>query len=380
MSAGALFACQVPVFRYALERWEVDPYELVIAPRTGGLTAEEQSALDFLREKSRSVDVPLNLRIRVDQDAENSTNAAVASLFYPGRIRGYETKAIWMGKLTMENARRMVDSPLRRELAKRILHGQSCIWLMVECGDKAKDDAAAAMLASESGRAKTILKIPEGVIGKNGTGGADFAPSNFDNVLQSEVPLKIDFSLLRIKRTDQDEAILLKMLLNLEDDLGEWSNEPMAFPVFGRGRILEPLIGRGITSENIMEHSGYLCGACSCEVKDQNPGLDLLMAVNWDAAIDGSEVVIDKVLPPLEGTAALIAAGKTDEGKGGGSHSAVDQTAAGDNALVPALVADSVPGTPRQEGMLPLRTLLIALGCVVLVVALGTAALRRRRG
>ncbi len=32
----------------------------------------------------------------------------------------------------------------------------------------------------------------------------------------------------------------------MEADLGEFRNEPMVFPVFGRGRALEPLIARGI--------------------------------------------------------------------------------------------------------------------------------------
>ena len=103
-SVGFLLACQVPVFRYALERWTVDTYELVIVPRAGGLTKGEEAALDFLKEASGSMDVPLNLKIRIDEKAENSTNAAVASLFYPGRIRGFETKPIWKGKLTQEAA------------------------------------------------------------------------------------------------------------------------------------------------------------------------------------------------------------------------------------------------------------------------------------
>ncbi|MCB1088647.1 MAG: hypothetical protein KDM63_16535, partial [Verrucomicrobiae bacterium] len=76
----------------------------------------------------------------------------------------------------------------------------------------------------------------------------------------------------------------------------------MVFPVFGRGRLLEPLIGKGVRSENVMEYATYICGACSCEVKDQNPGVDLLIAADWDTALHGSEVVIEKVLPPLEGT------------------------------------------------------------------------------
>ncbi len=368
-STGVLLACQVPVFRYALERWTVDTYELVIVPRTGGLTPEENSALDFLKEASGSMEVPLNLKIRIDESAENNTKAATASLFYPGKIRGFETKPIWTGNLTNENAYRLVDSPLRRELAKRILKGESAIWLLIESGDKAKDDAAAAMLEKEMARAKKELKIPDGVVGQNELAAGAEAPANSDNILQSDVPLKIDFSMIRVNRLNQDEAIFLKMFLNLEDDLGDWSKEPMAFPVFGRGRVLEPLIGRGITPDNILEHSGYLCGACSCEVKEQNPGMDLLLAVNWDAAIDGSQVIIDKVLPPLEGTAALMNANKKTEGSSMKMEEMVDPIAAVEK-----------PEKGAEQGMVPLRTLLGALGLVVLVAILGTVLLKRRKG
>ncbi len=368
-SLGILLACQVPVFRYALERWTVDQYELVIIPRSGGLTPEESTALEFLKEASNSMDAPLNLKIRVDESGKNNTKAATASLFYPGKIRGFETKPIWTGGLTNENAYRIVDSPLRRELATRILKGESSIWLLIESGDKEKDDEAEKMLTKEMARAKDELKIPDGVVGQNELADGAEAPANSDNILQSDVPLKIDFSLIRVNRLNQDESIFLKMFLNLEDDLGDWSAEPMAFPVFGRGRVLEPLIGRGITADNILEHSGYLCGACSCEVKDQNPGMDLLMAVNWDAAIDGSQVIIDKVLPPLEGTAALMNANKKSEGS---SSKLVEKAEPTEE------VAE--PETETKQGMIPLRTLFIALGAVVLFAIVGTFMLKRKRG
>jgi hypothetical protein len=40
-------------------------------------------------------------------------------------------------------------------------------------------------------------------------------------------------------------------------------------------------VGKGITRENLLECVYFLTGACSCTVKDQNPGMDLLFAENW---------------------------------------------------------------------------------------------------
>ena len=215
----------------------------------------------------------------------------------------------------MANARALVDSPARREIVTRLLNGESATWVLIESGDDGKDDYAASEIEKAFIKAEGVLKIPEGVLT------VEEAPEvsqgvgrNPDDVLRSKIPLKIDFSLIRISRDDPAESIFREMLLNMEDDLEEFADEPMVFPVFGRGRALEPLIGRGINDENVFEHASYFCGACSCEIKNQNPGVDLLIAANWKAAIAGSEVVVEKSLPPLIGIGALIEGGVTREG------------------------------------------------------------------
>ena len=49
-TASPAIGCQIPVFRYALERWPSDPYELVIFHR-GPLSGGDQSALDSLTSR-----------------------------------------------------------------------------------------------------------------------------------------------------------------------------------------------------------------------------------------------------------------------------------------------------------------------------------------
>ncbi|MHC4680903.1 MAG: hypothetical protein ACYTEK_19655, partial [Planctomycetota bacterium] len=101
-----------------------------------------------------------------------------------------------------------------------------------------------------------------------------------------EMPgLSFEFSTLSLSRSDPNEQFLLAMLLNSEPDLDEYAGEPILFPVFGRGRALYALVGEGINTDNIREAVGFLTGPCGCEVKMLNPGVDLLMAFNWDAAV-----------------------------------------------------------------------------------------------
>lgn len=374
---SVLLACQVPVFRYALERWPSDPYEIICVPAQGGLKPEEEAALKFLRESTMDEDFPSNITIKVDAEGENNSSVARMDLFYPGKMRGFLTKPIWSGDATVENANKIVKSPIRQELIKRILTGESAIWLLVESGDPKKDDAAEKAVIEHANKATGNLVLPDGVIGKDDTEKLQqIRPGDEENVLRSDVPLKINFSVMRISRLDSAEEPFLQMLLNLEDDLGEYADQPMAFPVFGRGRILEPLIGLGLTYDNVIEHSAYLTGACSCEVKDQNPGIDLLMSMNWDAAMEGSQVIIDKMLPPLEGTAALTKSNK-------GSHS---NLAAGEGAAAASLtsaeagtdpvVAVIDPASEDKDGM-PLLPLIVIVTVVVVVIGAGTVLLKK---
>jgi hypothetical protein len=250
------------------------------------------------------------------------------------------------------------------------------------------------MLTESMGEAAETLKIPDGVVGRDAEPSEGYVDP--ENVLQSDVPLQIGFSLLRIKRSNPDETVFLQMLLNIEADLGDYSAEAMAFPVFGRGRFLEPLIGLGVHRDNVFEASMYLCGACSCEVKDQNPGMDLLMSMNWDMAMEGSQVIIDKILPPLEGTAALLQAA-------GDSAAPADAQASPKGTVAPSdapdadpsideliaeaagdveLSSDSGAGAASAEtkrGFFEGKFLIILAGAVGLIIGAGTIIILGRK-
>lgn len=301
------FACQVPVFRFALERWETDSYTLVIVPGASGqLSPPENEILKFLELGGDSKVGNMNLEVRIEAKKLGESSAATMQLFYPPRSTGPRPLPIWSGALTMANARTLVDSSARREIVKRLLSGESAVWVLIESGSKEKDDRAVIEIEKAFAKAEAELKIPDGVltVAEARKVSAENERDS-DSTLRSSIPLKIKFSLMRIARTSPEESIFREMLLHMEADLEAFRNEPMVFPVFGRGRALEPLISRGINLVNVFEHSSYFCGACSCEIKNQNPGVDLLISANWEEAIAGNEVIIGKSLPPLLGIGAL---------------------------------------------------------------------------
>ena len=86
------------------------------------------------------------------------------------------------------------------------------------------------------------------------------------------------------------------MLLSSESDLAD-RQAPMVFPIFGRGRILYALIGSGITPANIREACIFLIGPCACEIKDDNPGIDLLITADWQANIQ--TLISETALPSV---------------------------------------------------------------------------------
>jgi hypothetical protein len=88
-------------------------------------------------------------------------------------------------------------------------------------------------------------------------------------------------TVVELSRNSKEEAHFASLLLNVEDDL-KGIQEPMLFGVFGRFKALEPLLGRGISEENISLMIDYLTAECSCLIKDDLPGTDILFTDKWD--------------------------------------------------------------------------------------------------
>jgi hypothetical protein len=315
LAAPEARACNVPVFRYALERWVPEPYVAYVFHR-GPLAAEQAALVERLTKAGRgdspdgslfvaAVDVagPMDEGAAAAWKGHESAALPFIVVCYP-EVYGVPWDA-WSGPLSGETLGAIVDSPARREFAKRIIAGDSSVWLLLESGDKAKDDAAAAVLAAELKRLKDVLELPAPVDGSwdDPVYDAQGAPPQ----------LKIAFSVLRLARTDPAEGALVSMLLGIEEDLRA-SAEPIAIPIYGRGRALYALVGKGIGRDNIEELCAFMVGPCSCIVKEQNPGIDILTTVDWEAALASQESAVRPVdLPPLEGLARF----SPDEAAGG---------------------------------------------------------------
>jgi hypothetical protein len=285
-------ACNVPVFRYALERWRQDSYRVTVFHR--GELAEKESELVRLLQGRQDEGVAnfvfgvVNAD-KLDDAGDKELFAALGEAKLPLLVVQYPAKLghngpLWSAPFTRENAEALVDSPVRKELVKRLADGQTAVWLVLESEDAEQNKKAVALVEAELKKLEKDLKLPE-------------LSEDPADKLAPGPPLAIAFSLLRVARGDAERPLVAALLAS-EPDLAE-RTEPLVFPVFGRGRALFPLVGAGITAENLHDSAAFLVGACSCEVKELNPGFDLLLTANWEELLTSAGVALPAALPDV---------------------------------------------------------------------------------
>jgi hypothetical protein len=290
------------------------------------LATNTQAVLNALKEASDNYAANFELTV--------SRLGAPTNFPLPWVVVGYPAgsgigAAAWQGPFTPDAGRLLLDSPARRELVRRLAGGDSVVWVLLD-GDR----ASAALLDAELPRLAAETVLPE------------VDPD--DPRTEGNTELKVAFSVLPVSHRNPAEAAFVSMLVNVDPDLAKETG-PVAFPFFGRGRMLTGFYGKALNPANIAETSQYLCGACSCEIKEQNPGVDMLLAADWESAV-AERVVKDPPLPPLVSLAALAEAAQPPE------------------PVLPAAV----------DGRLR-RSLLLTLGGLVCVVVLAGAAMMVRR-
>jgi len=368
VSTTTLLACSIPVFRYAVEHWNPDLFTLTVY-HNGELTEAQQALLQRLQPDDLDGKFVGNLQVRtVDVTASEielpqgdwlaEVKPGVAWLVAHTPAKKGPPSQVFSGEFTTDNVNQLLESPARKTVTERLLRGESAVWVLLECGDKEKDDAAAKTLTDELARMQATLKLPE------------IEEKDLEDGLLSLDPteLKIAFSLVRIPKDDPAEQAFIAMLRTTEPDLNEPEivSQPTALPLFGRGRSLWALVGAGIAADTIEDTCRFLTGGCQCTVKVQNPGVDMLTTVDWNllvgAAPDSLQLERESSTDPPEYLAiapggSSIAAGH-DDATHDSSHVATSKTA------------------PPSEGA-PVNWLLGLGGFAILVAGVSLTAGRR---
>lgn len=265
-------ACTTPVYQYSLQRWPADPYQAVVlyrdslSPSDSKLLMALDTMINTYQPPANLIVKPVNISGPLPRELSGLSgitptgSVPLVVLCYPQVIQG--GRPVWSGPLTSNLVQVLVMSPARTRIAEGLLQGCSGMWAFVESGDTQKDTEARARLQAQN--------LP----------------------------------VVTISRADPRETITIAMLMHSELDLFGYRDQPMVFPLYGRGRAVYSLVGRGIIRDNINDVRRFLEGPCACEIKMQNPGTDLLMGANWNDAYTLFPAIEDEPVPPLSGVFA----------------------------------------------------------------------------
>ena len=256
--ASDVCACTIPVFRYALDRWESDKFELILPPDT----AANPDLSDLLRPlRANGI---ANLAITTAKDP-----SITSPQLRTARLGG---QTIWSGELNANTLSQILDSPARQQILSRILAGESVIWVIAH-SDTPEDLAEAERIEKRLRFLEQVAALPIQ------------DPNDPDSQLGPGPALLLKFTALRLNRNDPAEALLLKMLAGPSGDIDP-TKTSFAAAIFGRGRVLGAWALDALDDASLEEASMFLIGRCSCRVKDQNPGWDILLNVDWPKALE----------------------------------------------------------------------------------------------
>lgn len=301
IAASSGQACSVPVFRYALERWAADWYEIDVFYR-GGLSVADSQRLEAIDDHCVPNGGEANLElVRANLDGQPPADLvtlwkSLGDVSLPHVVvrmpKGGPT--VWSGPLADLDADSLLDSPARREISRRLLAGHSVVWLIIGPKDSEATASARKLLAEALPALEEEIPLPAGV----GLPGSE---------LLSAAPLTVKFSWLEIDPTDAAETWLLRML-NAQRAEGSPRDEILLGALFGRGRVADVFASQDLSRELLTDVSQFLCGACSCQVKQLNPGFDLLTSTLWEQKLfDGDPSPAEpQATKPDDGALAML--------------------------------------------------------------------------
>jgi hypothetical protein len=267
-------ACSVPVFRYALEQWPAARYELLVF-HDRPLSQEERETVRQIERSSTLANVTIrqvNLAGEANGDLRSIWNRDGKGAALPRLVLRYPEStpampSVWSASLSPESTAKLIASPARRAIYDHLTAGNAGVVVLLLSGDAAADDSAREMLRTQLPAIAGRIELP--------------AKSDEGPQVQSLIPLHIRFPVVEVRRGLAEE-LLVQILVGSEDGLDKVRG-PIAFPIFGRGRALCSLHGADLAKPAELRHSlDFLCRACSCQVKELNPGIDLLIAGDWE--------------------------------------------------------------------------------------------------
>jgi hypothetical protein len=290
---SAARACDTPVYRYAMYRWLPAPYEVYCFHKSeindAGLAvknaietvseAEDNRAnvvflpVDLAKDPELKT-VPPDVKRAWEADPQEELPSFLISSPLPPIDEDGMPVHVFSGKLTKEVMPALFNSPAREELASQLGQGKAGVFVFLPGAKKEANEKAEKVIRG------VVDDVKSGKVQLYVSPAMAFAADDEDS---ENAPPATEVGFVKIDRSDKAEDWFVRCLLTLEPDLKK-TEEPILFTVYGRGRALFSCLGEGIHPDNLVQDIEFITGACSCTVKEQNPGVDLLVQYDWEAA------------------------------------------------------------------------------------------------
>lgn len=272
---------------------------------------------------------------------------------------------------------------MRDETAKRIIGGDAVVWMLIK-GDNAQSNKVARLKLDEGlQKIEGSIDLPPALLEM-------FNPEQQDQIRQD---LPIRFSVIEVDRNDAKEPILMSVLKNYDPDLyKERPSEPFIMPVFGCSRALAQIPAGYVDQDMLVEAVEYLTGSCSCEIKNQNPGFDLFIPVDYTSQLERdfvSEHTNPELFNPAEESYNPAENGgeeATTLPAAAASDSTVDKTEEANGTVVAQKKNDYTEssygveeGEKKGEGGVAVGGILAVVAAVILLVGVGSVFMSKGR-
>jgi hypothetical protein len=264
-------ACTIPVFRYALDRWEADKFHLVLPAGA----SSDVALTDALR--------PLRANGKANLEITTAKDAAAEAVLYSSRE---SEKVVWRGTMDQAALASLLDSPGRQQILQQILAGDSAVWVIAE-GSTPEDKAEVERIEKRLKFLEQVASLPIQ------------DPNDPDSQLGPGPALKLKFATLRLRRDDPAEKLLLAMLAGPKNEFDPTTTS-FAAAVFGKGRVLGAWPLTDLDDASLEDACMFLVGRCGCRVKSGNPGWDLLLNVDWEKALAAATKPTEVTAAPVE--------------------------------------------------------------------------------
>ena len=276
----------MPVFRYALENWPADTIEVAVFLPTAA-SEEQRALLDHVKslqqfqggtvngnlwEFETGAEMPDWAKEMWTKESTKANGQPWVVLVDNNGRRG--PRILDQGPLTSATIASMFDSPARRQAVSAILSGKAWSWIIVSADPAARQELEGKITAAmETVRKNTELPSAEEMLND---------PAR-PNRPMSPLPLNLETGVFFIDPADAREKGLLAQM---NYDPATEAAGPALYAVFGQGRVIGPLVGKELASESLTDLAFFLAGPCACQIKEMNPGFDVIVAADWGAVID----------------------------------------------------------------------------------------------